>query len=828
MVVGVISILFCLLWKLRYHGSIVNVLTTRYGRQTLSAYRSLEKFHRLSIKIGLDITFLQTCYDYDTIPKFMYFKVYTKNFRNSDLYRDWQFTLLEREIRQQQRKREFIIEKLEVCRKSFKNLVSFLDYWTFIHKIFVHNKVVSEKVKLRHERKLRSLGINRVNHNEDCIFNISNKVLTVREKKLLMLGLDFCIPFYKCDWLKHHLAVERLYNTILDVGKLGLLKHGIMSDSLGNRIKEISYNNFKLARRQWDKLHCLVFKKEDINVLKELGADDSIVIVRPDKGKGVVIMDKTDYVGKMGRILSDKTKFKEIKGDMFDIIVKLEDKLNRMLRSIKDKIGSITFNNLYASGSVPGIMYGLPKVHKVGIPLRPIVSSIKTAGYNLARFLQPLVTPLTTNQFTVLNSSNFVKEVLTLELPREYILTSYDVESLFTNVPLDETLDIILEDYKPSEFFDIRKDLVRKLFKFATSESCFIFNNKLYSQIDGVTMGSSLGPIFANAFLCNREEKWLDDCPIEFKPIYYRRYVDDTFLIFKCEDDNRRFFQYINSRHRNIKFTYEKERNGSLSFLDILITKTSTGLVTGVYRKPTYTGLGLSWFSFCPRIYKINSVKTLLNRAYDICSNYFTFHEEICTLKSYFKNNNYTVDLFENILKKFLNNKQLQVVINKCDVPKLVKYVRLPFYGKISYNYRKLVLNILRNSCPSVNFRIVFTNSFRIGTFFNFKDRVPDPLCSDIVYKFTCPSCQARYVGCSGRAFRIRVLEHIGKSYRSGKFLHKMPFSAVRNHSLENDHPFAVKDFTIIGRFRTHSDAMLGEKLLIKKLRPDINFVNNT
>ena len=87
-------------------------------------------------------------------------------------------------------------------------------------------------------------------------------------------------------------------------------------------------------------------------------------------------------------------------------------------------------------------MYGLPKVHKQGNPLRPIVSSIKTAGYNVAKFLHPLITPLTSNEYTVLNSRSFVEEILGLDLPKNYVLASYDVESLFTNVPLEETFYI--------------------------------------------------------------------------------------------------------------------------------------------------------------------------------------------------------------------------------------------------------------------------------------------------------------------------------------------------------------------------------------------------
>ena len=217
-----------------------------------------------------------------------------------------------------------------------------------------------------------------------------------------------------------------------------------------------------------------MFKRSDIDVLKGLGNDESVVIVKPDKGKGVVLMDKVDYVAKMRSILDDKLKFQKVKGNIFDNVIRLEDKLNRMLRTIKEKIGSDVYNWLYASGSNPGVIYGLSKVHKNNVPLRPIVSCIKTAAYNLSKFLIPLVSPLTTNQYTLANSKMFVDSLLALNLPNQYIMTSYDVESLFTNVPLNETIDIILDNYDPKSFYDLGKTMLKKLLKFATSESCFL------------------------------------------------------------------------------------------------------------------------------------------------------------------------------------------------------------------------------------------------------------------------------------------------------------------------------------------------------------------
>ena len=86
-------------------------------------------------------------------------------------------------------------------------------------------------------------------------------------------------------------------------------------------------------------------------------------------------------------------------------------------------------------------------------------------------------------------------------------------------------------------------------------------------------MGLPLGPTFANIFLCHWEKIWLRDCPQEFKPILYKRYLDDTFLVFKSPEHVDKFLIYLNSKHRNIKFTADIENNNKLAFLDVLIDK---------------------------------------------------------------------------------------------------------------------------------------------------------------------------------------------------------------------------------------------------------------
>ncbi len=101
-------------------------------------------------------------------------------------------------------------------------------------------------------------------------------------------------------------------------------------------------------------------------------------------------------------------------------------------------------------------------------------------------------------------------------------MASLDAESLFTNVPLDETIGLVLDGLDRLECAEkwTKKDL-RLALEFATKHNIFIFNKTFYQQIDGVAMGSPLGPSFANLFLAHHETKWLDDCPVEFKPKFY-------------------------------------------------------------------------------------------------------------------------------------------------------------------------------------------------------------------------------------------------------------------------------------------------------------------
>ena len=217
------------------------------------------------------------------------------------------------------------------------------------------------------------------------------------------------------------------------------------------------------------------------------------------------------------------------------------------------------------------------------------------------------------------------------------------------------------------------KDSFRELLTRTMSESLILFNQQFYKQHDGVVIGSPLGPTLANVFLCYHEKNWLLNCPSEFKPVIYRRYVDDAFLLFCSKHHIEKFRNYLNRQHKNIKFTSETENENCISFLDIKITRDNNKFMTSVYRKPTFSGVFTNFGSFIPKSYKYNLLFTLLHRAFKLCSNFERFHQEIDKLKTIFENNGYPKSFVDFCIKKYLD----KVFIKK----KVVLKTSRPFFS---------------------------------------------------------------------------------------------------------------------------------------------------
>ena len=109
-----------------------------------------------------------------------------------------------------------------------------------------------------------------------------------------------------------------------------------------------------------------------------------------------------------------------------------------------------------------------------------------------------------------------------------------------------ETIDICLDSlFSSCEYvIGITRGYFKSLLELSVLNSYFIFNDKFYVQQEGVGMGLPLGPTFANIFMCFHESKWLNDCPPDFRPILYKRYVDDYFVLFRCRSHADNFLSF--------------------------------------------------------------------------------------------------------------------------------------------------------------------------------------------------------------------------------------------------------------------------------------------
>ena len=603
-----------------------------------------------------------------------------------------------------------------------------------------------------------------------------------------------------------------------------------------NELRDIAYSSFKTYNKENHEFENI--SKLEHKAFLELLEIENLIIQKADKGNVIVIIDKNTYVSKMNNILSDESKFVKVefgkRNKELDYLLDSQHEIVTFLKELRDSgvINNYVFDQLKPSGSQPGVLYGLCKVHKgVGKdddtpPFRPILSAINTPSYNIAKYLVPMLADLTKNNYVCKDSFEFAKNVR--EQNPNLFMASFDIDALFTNLPLDETIEICVKKRfgRKKKYSGFSRIQFKKLLSLAVKNSFFLFGDNYYEQVDGIAMGSPLGPTLANIFLCHWEEIWISKCPTQFRPEYYNRFMDDTFLLFSSEDHVLKFHKYINSRHKNMKFTYEVENHDKLAFLDVLVTRDDSKFCTSLYRKPTFSGLYSHFESFMPDTYKNGLIYTLLHRAFVICHDWNKFHLEVCFLKDIFRRNSFPVYFTDRCVKKFLD----KIFIEKnvvFTVPKKVVRITLPFLGKQSFEIKKRLKTFIGTNFPQCDLQIIFNCNNRLRNFFNFKDKIPHSVRSHLLYRFTCDDCKAIYIGKTRRHYGVRVNEHLGISLLTGNTYTFNPNNknntAILNHINHTSCNGNHENFRIIGSAKNDYQLCVKETLLIHKEKPKIN-----
>ena len=355
----------------------------------------------------------------------------------------------------------------------------------------------------------------------------------------------------------------------------------------------------------------------------------------------------------------------------------------------------------------------------------------------------------------------------------------------------------------------------------ATKDSHFIFDGALYKQIDGVAPGSPLGRTLANAFLVYHEKNWLGHCPVEYRPSYYRTYVDDLFVLFNSAEHLKSFYSYLNSRHLNISLTIENEKDNRMSFLHVSIIREKDKFTTFVYHKPTFSRIYTHFDSFLPSSNKIGLLYTLLYICFQICSDWTKFHLVVVKLTDVFKNNGSPEIFINNIFKVFLDNKYRRQE-KVTTAPKKTLFLVLPNHGPLSLETRTKLrksLNAMLNCCK---LQSVFKSQNKLAKAFRVKDRNSKELTSGVFYKFQCGLCNESCYGECARHPNVTIGEHIGISSLTRKKV-KHKGTAVSDHFLLCNHSPSLENFSVPTKKNKKFLLELKESLLIMRDKPSLN-----
>ena len=374
-------------------------------------------------------------------------------------------------------------------------------------------------------------------------------------------------------------------------------------------------------------------------------------------------------------------------------------------------------------------------------------------------------------------------------------MVSFDVKSLFANVPLDRTIDIVLRRiYDKHELqTSIARSEMKKLLILCAKNVHFTFDNVIKVQNDGMAMGSPLRPVLSDIFMIELETSLSPEL-IDYIQ-FWKRYVDDTICFIKAGSVNY-ILSVLNSFDMNIKFTYELEHDGKLPFIDVLLCRSGKKIYTTVYRKAINNDVYLNWSVFAPISLKRGTLKTLIERAYLILQQISEQHNNETNGTD---NSNKNVD-GDNISSM----KNESVTLEK--QPLLV----LPYQGKQKDHFLKSFKKGIRNILPNnVKARIAFTVR-KVGISFEIKDKTEMKHNHDIKYCNECPEeqCNENYIGETGRITE----KIIDRAVRDSN-------SYVYKHCIETGHRSSdINDLKIIGsNFRKNVfKRKIAEAILIK------------
>ena len=472
--------------KILARSKLFNIIRERHGQDTLKAVRHYERQLKRHAKLKCDLSFLLTCKREQLIPNFARPKFSVK--MDKKTLRKVGKIILEKEIGNKHKEKTKIGEKMATIARNLESMVTFIEYKAIMYRLRTNLDKWTRKWKATQAGKLDNLR-KEVSSTPttmgstilpNIVHNFSTYELSEEERNALAHGLDHYIPD-RIDKRKLEVEFEHLYKDILwNAEKI------TADEKLSLKTKILGcFKNYSTIKTPYK-------YKETI---KKLSNNENICLLKQDKGRGIVIMDRNKYVEKCLDILQTD-KFTEV---MEDPTATFETRVQNCLRKMKKRLGPAIYNSIYPTASRPGRFYGTAKLHKLEqgcedvdqLPIRPIISNIGTATYKTSKYLAKLLAPLTKSNYSISSTTEFIEKIRNLKVDNNHEMISFDVSNLFTNVPLDFTIDLVLKKVYNKKMIrtKLKREELKELLNLCTKELQFTFNGKTYQQTDGVCMG---------------------------------------------------------------------------------------------------------------------------------------------------------------------------------------------------------------------------------------------------------------------------------------------------------------------------------------------------
>ncbi len=550
-------------------------------------------------------------------------------------------------------------------------------------------------------------------------------------------------------------------------------------------------------------------------VLETLKNDPNIVIKKADKGSAVVVMNLEDYVHEADRQLSDPETYRVIGQDP---TADLNIKVKRLLREMTDQehLTEDNYDYLYNEDATLGKFYLLPKIHKKGVPGRPICNTIGHPTARISELVDVLLQPhVPSIKSYIKDTTDFLAKIREVPALQEGgLIATLDVTALYTNIPNQQGIVACHRKLEEAASTAIPPQYVSRMLDLVLKNNTFVFNDKMYKQLGGTAMGTKLAPAYANIFMGNLEEKLLAGYPL--KPDLWLRFIDDIFLIWNHGEQNLiEFVEYLNSAHRSIKFTSEYSHT-SVNFLDtkVCIDPSTKLLYTDLYTKPTDTHDYLHYSSSHPKSCKDSGPYSQLLRVKRICSKNEDCERHQENILGHYRRRGYPPQVLANNREKAKNNQPprtqsgrmpLVLTYNPCN-PNIIGifkkhwdvlsvspmcseiFQELPMLAhKRTANLKDLLVRSKistgntpvrpptqranpRGPIQPCTYRKCKACPLLVpGPIVSSKTGVSYPInrgihCTtrNVVYLITCQKCKKQYVGESKRVVGTRLKEHLG------------------------------------------------------------------